>query len=189
MNMTAPTLAMMTFTVISMYFHPHSTHSTPPPDTLGALWYHPSDHPQFTSLCHLPDILVSNPHLNSLDLSTSGPRDLQTSESQSLIGTSGPSLLQFCLHYSIPFNTFCFPFRNHCMYIFCFPFRCSFTRPLTQVLGTIQSQGLLSYPLCFRPLLFIGHPLDSLSVLPYIPVLWLRCTSVQNRLELPPLRF
>src|SRR6266581_5632793 len=107
-----------------MYFHPHFTHSAPPPDTPGALRYHSSDHPQFTSPCHLPDILVSNPRLNSLDLSTSGPRDLWTSESRSLIGTSGPSLLQFCLCYSIPFNTFRFPFRNHCMYIFRFLFRC-----------------------------------------------------------------
>src|SRR6266581_290207 len=136
-----------------MYFHPHSTHSAPPLDTLGALQYHPSDHPQFTSLCHLPDISVSNPHLNSSDLST-----------------SGPSLLQFHLCYSIPFNTFCFPFRNHCMYIFHFPFGHLLARPLTRVLGTIQSQGLLSYPLRFWPLLFIGHPLDSLPVLLYIPV-------------------
>src|SRR6266700_5878797 len=94
--------------VISMYFHPHFTHSTPPPDTLGALWYHSSDHPWFTSLCHLPNILVSNPCLNSSDLSTSGPRDLRTSESRSLVGTSGPLLSQLCLRYSILFNTFCF---------------------------------------------------------------------------------
>src|SRR6266581_3511203 len=57
--------------VISMYFHPHSTHSAPPLDTPGALQYHPGDHPQFTSLCHLPDILVSNPRLNSSDLRVS----------------------------------------------------------------------------------------------------------------------
>src|SRR6266581_2618969 len=126
--------------------------------------------PQFASLCHLPDILVSNPCHNSSDLGTSGPRDLRTSESRSLIGTSRPSLSQLHLCYSIPFNTFRFPFRNHCMYILPFPFRRSFTRPLTRVLGTIQSQGLLSYPLCFWPLLFIGHPLDSLPVSPYIPV-------------------
>src|SRR6266581_4937240 len=136
-----------------MYFHPHSTHSAPPPDSPGALQYHSSDHPQFTSLCHLPDILVSNPCLNSSDLSTSGPWDLQTSESWSLVGTSGPSLSQFCLCYSIPFNTFHFPFRNHCMYILPFPFRHSFTRPLTRVLGTIQSQGPLGYPLRFWLLL------------------------------------
>src|SRR6266581_9055269 len=105
--------------------------STPTSLTLGALQYHSSDHPQFTSLCHLPDILVSNPHLNSSDLGTSGPWDLQTSESRSLVGTSGPSLLQLHLHYSIPFNTFHFPFRNHCMYILPFPFRHSFARPLT----------------------------------------------------------
>src|SRR6266705_6964095 len=122
--------------VISMYFHPHFTHSAPPLDTPGALQYHSSGHPQFTSLCHLPDILVSNPCLNSLDLGTSGPQDLQTSESRSLVGTSGPSLLQLCLHYSVPFNTFHFPFRNHCMYIPLFPFRHSFAQPLTQVLGT-----------------------------------------------------
>src|SRR6266705_1780570 len=154
-----------------MYFHPHFTHSTPPLDTPGALRYHPSDHPQFTSLCHLPDILVSNPCLNSSDLGTSGPWDLWTSESRSLVGTSGPSLSQLHLHYSVLFNTFRFPFRNHCMYIFPFPFGHSFTRPLTRVLGTIQSQGPLSYPLHFQPLPFIGHPLDSLPVLPYIPVL------------------
>src|SRR6266581_4881643 len=65
-------------TVISMYFHPHSTHSTPSPDTPGALWYHPGDHPCFLPLCHPPDILVSNPCLNSSDLGTSGPWDLQT---------------------------------------------------------------------------------------------------------------
>src|SRR6266581_8182584 len=64
--------------VISMYFHLHSTHSTPPLDTLGALWYHSGDHPQFTSLCHHPDILVSNFCLNSLDLVTSGPWDPRT---------------------------------------------------------------------------------------------------------------
>src|SRR6266705_1442440 len=112
--------------VISMYFHPHSTHSTPPRDSPGALRYHSGDHPRFTSLCHLPDILVGNPCLNSSDLSTSGPRDLRTSESRSLVGTSRPSLSQLCLRYSIPFNTFRFPFRNHCMYILPFPFRHSF---------------------------------------------------------------
>src|SRR6266705_1450021 len=158
-------------TVISMYFHPHFTHSAPPPDTLGALWYHSSDHPWFTSLCHLPNILVSNPCLNSSDLGTSRPWDLWTSESRSLIGTSGPLLSQLCLRYSIPFNTFRFPLRNHCMYILPFPFGHSFARPLTRVLGTIQSQGLLSYPLRFWPLLFVGHPLDSLPVSLYIPVL------------------
>src|SRR6266705_6299553 len=57
---------------------PHSTHSTPPLDTPGALQYHPSDHPHFLSLCHPPDILVSILCLNSLDLGTSGPQDLQT---------------------------------------------------------------------------------------------------------------
>src|SRR6266571_6850813 len=123
---------------------------------LQTLWEHsgtiPVTTPQFTSLCHLPDILVSNPCLNSSDLGTSGPRDLWTSESRSLVGTSGPSLLQLRLRYSVPFNTFHFPFRNHCMYIFPFPFGHSFARPLTQVLGTIQSQGPLSYPLRFRPL-------------------------------------
>src|SRR6266581_9351081 len=129
--------------VISMYFHPHSTHSTPPPDTPGALRYHPSDHPHFLSLCHPPNILVSNLCLNSSDLGTSGPRDLRTSESRSLVGTFGPSLSQFRLRYSFPFNTFRFPFRNHCMYIFHFPFGHSFARPLTRVLGTIQSQGSL----------------------------------------------
>src|SRR6266571_1049818 len=67
--------------VISMYFHPHSTHSAPPLDTPGALQYHPGDHPHFLSLCHPPDILVSNPCLNSSDLGTSGPRDLWTLES------------------------------------------------------------------------------------------------------------
>src|SRR6266581_9342166 len=66
--------------VISMYFHPHSTHSTPPLDTLGALQYHPSDHPCCLSLCHPPDILVSSPCLNSLDLGTSRPQDCQTLE-------------------------------------------------------------------------------------------------------------
>src|SRR6266581_4115842 len=81
--------------VISMYFHPHSTHSTPPLDTPGALQYHPSDHPWFTSLCHLPDILVSNPRLNSSDLSTSGPQDLRTSESRSLM-----ALPDLCSHSS-----------------------------------------------------------------------------------------
>src|SRR6266581_7022267 len=171
-----------------MYFHPHFTHSAPPPDTPGALRHHSGGHPQFTSLCHLPNILVSNPCLNSSDLGTSGPRDLRTLESRSLVGTSGPSLSQLHLHYSVPFNTFRFPFRNHCMYIFPFPFGHSFTRPLTRVLGTIQSQGPLSYPLRFQPLLFIGHPLDSLPVPPYIPVLQFCCTSVQNRLEFP-LRF
>src|SRR6266571_7793027 len=154
-----------------MYFHPHSTHSTPPPDTLRALQYHSGDHPHFLSLCHLPDILVSNPCLNSSDLGTSGPWDLWTLESQSLVGTSGPSLSQLCLRYSVPFNTFRFPFRNHCMYIFPFPFGHSFPQPLTRVLGTIQSQGSLNYPLRFWPLLFIGHPLGPLLVLPYIPVL------------------
>src|SRR6266581_7044838 len=147
-----------------MYFYPHFTHSTPPLDTPGALQYHSGDHPQFTSLCHLPEILVSNPCLNSSDLSTSGPWDLWTLESRSLVGTSRPSLSQLRLCYSVPFNTFHFPFRNHCMYIFPFPFGHSFARPLTRVLGTIQSQGPLSYPLCFWPLLFIGHPLDSLPV-------------------------
>src|SRR6266700_3298187 len=83
-----------------MYFYPHFTHSAPPPDTPGALRYHSGDHPRFTSLCHLPDILVSNPCLNSSDLGTSGPRDLRTSESRSLIGTFGPSLSQLCLRYS-----------------------------------------------------------------------------------------
>ena len=165
---------MPTQFVISMYFHPHSTHSTPPLDTLGALWYHSGDHPWFTSLCHLPDILVSNPHLNSLDLGTSRPQDLQTLESWSLVGTSGPSLSQFRLRYSIPFNTFHFPFRNHCMYILPFPFGHSFARPLTRVLGTIQSQGPLSYPLHFQPLLFIGHPLDSLPV----SLIYLYCSFV-----------
>src|SRR6266581_3946018 len=129
--------------------YPCMSTPTPPLDSPGALRYHSSDHPQFTSLCHLPNILVSNPCLNSLDLSTSGPRDLRTSESQVLVGTSGPSLLQLHLRYSILFNTFHFPFRNHCMYILPFPFGHSFTRPLTRVLGTIQSQGLLSYPLRF----------------------------------------
>ena len=38
--------------VISMYFHPHSTHSAPPLDTPGALQYHSGDHPRFLSLCH-----------------------------------------------------------------------------------------------------------------------------------------
>src|SRR6266705_2370458 len=116
----------MSQSVISMYFHLHSTHSTPPLDSLGALQYRSSDHPWFTSLCHPPNILVSNPCLNSSDLGTSGPRDLRTSESRSLVGTSGPSLLQLCLRYSFPFNTFRFPFRNHCMYIFPFPFGHSF---------------------------------------------------------------
>ena len=32
-------------TVISMYFYPHFTHSAPPLDTPGALWYHSGDHP------------------------------------------------------------------------------------------------------------------------------------------------
>src|SRR6266581_525521 len=154
-----------------MYFHLHSTHSAPPPDSLGALRYRSGDHPQFTSLCHLPDILVSNPCLNSLDLGTSRPWDLRTSESRSLVGTFGPSLSQLCLRYSFPFNTFRFPFRNHCMYIFPFPFGHSLARPLTRVLGTIQSQGSLNYPLRFRPFLFIGHPLGPLLVPPYIPVL------------------
>src|SRR6266700_7123565 len=103
--------------VLSMYFHPHFTHSIPPLDTLGALQYHSGDHPQFTSLCHLPDILVSNPCLNSSDLSTSGPQDLQTSESWSLVGTSGPSLSQLRLRYSFLFNTFRFPFRNHYVHL------------------------------------------------------------------------
>ena len=57
----------------------HSTHSAPPLDTLGALQYHSGDHPCFLSLCHPPDILVSNLHLNSSDLGTSGPQDLWTS--------------------------------------------------------------------------------------------------------------
>ena len=57
------------------------------------------------------------------------------------------------------------------MYIFHFPFGHPLAQPLTRVLGTIQSQGFLSYPLRFWLLLFIGHPLDSLPVLPYIPVL------------------
>src|SRR6266700_5212332 len=157
--------------VISMYFHPHFTHSAPPPDTLGALRYQSSDHPWLTSPCHLPDILVSNPCLHSSYLGTSRPRDLRTSESRSLVGTFGPSLSQLRLRYSFPFNTFRFPFRNHCMYIFPFPFGHSFAQPLTRVLGTIQSQGSLNYPLCFRPFLFIGHPLGPLLVLPYIPVL------------------
>src|SRR6266705_83449 len=76
--------------VISMYSHPHSTHSTAPPDSPGALWYHSSDHPHFLPLCHPPDILVSILCLNSSDLGTSGP--------WSLIGTSGPLLLQLHLH-------------------------------------------------------------------------------------------
>src|SRR6266571_4848868 len=81
-----------------MYFHPHSTHSAPPPDTPGALQYHPGDHPCFLSLCHPPNILVSDLCLNSLDLGTSGPQDLRT---------SGPSdlgvalaLLDLCSHSS-----------------------------------------------------------------------------------------
>src|SRR6266700_8044437 len=143
--------------VISMYFHPHFTHSAPPPDTLGALRYQSSDHPWLTSPCHLPDILVSNPCLNSSDLGTSRPRDLRTSESRSLIGTSGPSLSQLHLRYSFPFNTFRFPFRNHCMYIFPFPFWHSFARPLTRVYCSTQSQSYLKYPLHFFPLLFICH--------------------------------
>src|SRR6266581_3828097 len=55
---------------------PHSTHSTPPPDTPGALRYHSGDHPHLLSLCHPPNILVSNLHLNSSDLGTSRPQDL-----------------------------------------------------------------------------------------------------------------
>src|SRR6266705_5496081 len=160
--------------VISMYFHPHSTHSAPPPDTLGALQCHSGDHPWFTSLCHLPDILVSNPHLNSSDLSTSGPWDLWTLESRSLVGTSGPFLSQLCLHYSIPFNSFHFPFRNHCMYILLFPFGHLLAQPLTRVLGNIQSQGFLGYSLHFQLLLFIGCPLDLLTIF----LIYLYCSFV-----------
>src|SRR6266581_3684799 len=56
----------------------HSAHSAPPLDTLRALQYHSSDHPHSLSLCHPPDILVSNLCLNSSDLSTSRPWDLWT---------------------------------------------------------------------------------------------------------------
>src|SRR6266581_6326789 len=157
-----------------MYFHPHFTHSAPPPDTPGALRHHSGGHPQFTSLCHLPNILVSNPCLNSSDLGTSGPQDLRTSESRSLIGTSGPSLSQLHLHYSILFNTFCFPFRNHCMYILHFPFRHPLARPLTQVLGNIQSQDLLGYLVRFWPLLFIGCPLDLFAIF----LIYLYCSFI-----------
>src|SRR6266581_2290103 len=79
--------------VISMYFRPHSTHPAPPPDTLGALQYHPSDHPHCLSLCHPPDILVSNPCLNSSDLGTSRPRDLRT------LGPSGLGVLESHWHF------------------------------------------------------------------------------------------
>src|SRR6266571_7475554 len=48
------------------------------------------------------------------------------------------------------------------MYILCFPFGHLLARPLTQVLGNIQSQDLLGYLLHFWPLPFIGCPLDLL---------------------------
>src|SRR6266705_2533362 len=111
-----------------MYFHPRFTHSAPPPDTLGALRYHSSDHPWFTSLCHPPDILVSTPCLNSSDLGTSRPQDLWTSGPSDL-GTSEPHWHFQTLALTVlpllfnPFNSFHFPFRNHCMYILCFHFR------------------------------------------------------------------
>src|SRR6266705_5275297 len=90
-----------------MYFHLHSTHSAPPPDSLGALRYRSGDHPQFTSLCHLPDILVSNPCLNSSDLGIFGPRSLGVSLAlPDLHSRSSASVIQsHLIHSTFPSGT------------------------------------------------------------------------------------
>src|SRR6266581_8922738 len=90
-----------------MYFHPHFTHSAPPPDTPGALRYHSSDHPQFTSPCHLPNILVSNPCLNSSDLGIFGPWSLGVSLAlPDLRSRSSASIIQsHLIHSTFPSGT------------------------------------------------------------------------------------
>src|SRR6266571_3567632 len=90
-----------------MYFHPHFTHSAPPLDTPGALQCNSGDHPWFTSPCHLPDILVSNPCLNSSDLGIFGPRSLGVSLAlPDLRSRSSTSVIQSCLiHSAFPSGT------------------------------------------------------------------------------------